>query len=266
MYEIMKNIQDPLFTLCRYDGKKRPRNFFPGQSCFRFVFYTSKGSSFSIDSFSLLEKLPEVSQINGNSALLQFPALILSVDWENFHDYLNASGIQENFLLFEATEQLRILTAEQSDAFSRLFRKIYAWYEENPESLRLLKYSWLYEVLLAVRRVYQNHSLKNRDETKDTINRIVPYIRDHYMEPLSVDTISKRFYISKYHLMREFKRYTGSTIHTYILNERIAHAQTMISHGMNAGEVSNIVGFSDYSLFYRAFVKVTGMTPKQYGN
>ena len=241
MYEITKSILDPLFTICRYDGQKSPRISFPGQSGCRFVFYTSKGTSFSIDSFSLLEKLPEVSQMNGNSSLLQFPALILSVDWENFCNYLNTLKLQEKFPMFEAVkqEQLRILTAEQSDAFSRLFRKIYVWYEENPESLRLLKYSWLYEVLLTIRRVYQNHSPKDRAETRETktseserisekpesfadssctalhtIRRIVPYIRDHYMEPLTVDTISERFYISKYHLMREFKRYTGCLLYT----------------------------------------------------
>ena len=86
------------------------------------------------------------------------------------------------------------------------------------------------------------------------------------MENISVNDLSLTFYISKYHLMREFKKVTGCTIHTFLLNQRISHAQQMIAKGIQAGTASTLVGFSDYSLFYRSFLKLTGTSPKEYSS
>lgn len=269
MFQFTQDVQDSLFSIHRYDGQSSLSFSLPGHKSCQFVFYAGKGSSLTIDAFSLLGKLTDGSDCRNHFSLLNLPALILSVDQESFRDYLASVGIKEDFSFLDSNEKLLVLSKQQSGAFTSLFEKMSGWYTYNPDSLQLLKYSWLYEMLLAVRSAFQG-PVQIRDEApvneaaKNTMDRIVSHIREHYTEPLSVDGIAERFFISKYHLMREFKRQTGYTIHAFILNERIAHAQTMIAHGMNAGEVSCLVGFSDYSLFYRAFLKVTGVTPKEF--
>ena len=274
MYHFIQDVQDSLFSIHPYDGHSGLSFPLPGRTSCQFVFYTGKDSSLFIDSFSLLGKLTDGSACGNQFSLLRVPALILSADRENFCSYLASMGIHEDFSFLDSNEKLLILSEEQSGAFTHLFQKIFVWYDKNPDSLQLLKYSWLYEMLLTVRAVYQRQEKVTADgfsaplpevTDKNAMAKIEAYIRRHYMEALSVDGIADLFYISKYHLMREFKRHTGTTIHAFIINERIAHAQTMIAHGMNAGEVSHLVGFSDYSLFYRAFLKGTGVTPKEFG-
>ena len=90
------------------------------------------------------------------------------------------------------------------------------------------------------------------------------YIDQHFTEQLSLDDLAGRFYISKYHLLREFRDFTGTTIHQYLIRKRIVHAQLLLQRGMSAAEVVSACGFSDYTGFYRAFKKLSGVSPHQY--
>lgn len=74
----------------------------------------------------------------------------------------------------------------------------------------------------------------------------------------------KHFYISQYHLCREFKRYTSSTIVQYIHNLRVLHAQRLLQESdYSITEISKRVGFSNVTHFNRVYKSVTGMSPSQ---
>lgn len=78
----------------------------------------------------------------------------------------------------------------------------------------------------------------------------------------SLDDISNRFFISKYYLCRLFKKQNGTSVHSYINQKRIMLARQYIDSGMSAQAAADMVGYADYSAFYRAYVKVTGGSPK----
>lgn len=79
---------------------------------------------------------------------------------------------------------------------------------------------------------------------------------------LTLDEIAKAFFVSKFYLCRVFKGYSGTSIHAYINKKRIMMAKEYIENGMSARAASEAVGYQDYSAFYRAYVKVTGKSPK----
>ena len=60
------------------------------------------------------------------------------------------------------------------------------------------------------------------------IASILQYINHNLKEDLSVETLSARYYVSKYHLMRKFKQETGYTLHNYIVNKRLLMALSLI--------------------------------------
>lgn len=87
------------------------------------------------------------------------------------------------------------------------------------------------------------------------------YLDSHLSEDLDMDALAERFFISKYHMMRTFRRQTGYTVHTYLLQRRLLAARQLIEGGMRATEACYRCGFRSYSAFTRAYSKHLGTTP-----
>ena len=95
------------------------------------------------------------------------------------------------------------------------------------------------------------------------IASILQYINHNLKEDLSVETLSARYYVSKYHLMRKFKQETGYTLHNYIVNKRLLMARTLISNGMPVTKAAQESGFAEYSTFSRAYRKQFKTNPSE---
>jgi AraC-like DNA-binding protein len=95
------------------------------------------------------------------------------------------------------------------------------------------------------------------------IQQILSYIQKHLTEPLSNDSLARKFYMSKFHLMHRFKEETGYTLHHYICQKRLLYAAELMHQGMSATKACAACGFTDYSAFLRAFKKTFGSAPTQ---
>ncbi|MBD5395407.1 MAG: AraC family transcriptional regulator [Lachnospiraceae bacterium] len=93
------------------------------------------------------------------------------------------------------------------------------------------------------------------------IVEMIHYINDHLSDDLSIENLSARFYLSKYHMMRKFKEETGYSMHQYILEKRILAARNRILSGMSASTACMECGFKDYSTFSRAYKKLLNRLP-----
>ena len=93
------------------------------------------------------------------------------------------------------------------------------------------------------------------------ISGIIRYINENLTQPLSLELLSQKFYISKAQLNRSFKSSTGASVWDYIITKRLVMAKSYIAEGMGAQEAARSCGFSDYSAFYRAYLKKHGTTP-----
>ena len=90
---------------------------------------------------------------------------------------------------------------------------------------------------------------------------ILRYIDEHLSEELDAEILAKAFYVSKYHMMRQFRRETGTTVHLYITQKRLIRAKELMDAGMRATESCYQCGFHSYSSFTRAYNKHLGTTP-----
>ena len=94
---------------------------------------------------------------------------------------------------------------------------------------------------------------------------ILRYINEHLTEKLSIEMLAEHFYISKYHMMRQFKEETGYTIHQYITEKRVLDAKNRMNAGVPATEACYESGFQDYSTFLRAYKKRMERKPSENG-
>ena len=93
---------------------------------------------------------------------------------------------------------------------------------------------------------------------------IYRYIDHHYMEDISVDSISGVMTMAPTSAQRLFRKETGMSIKSYLMLRRVTAAKNLIMEGQNAMDIFTDCGFKDYSTFYRAFVKYVGMTPSEF--
>lgn len=102
-------------------------------------------------------------------------------------------------------------------------------------------------------------------QTPPVVESALTYIGEHYCEPLSLEGLAERFYVSKYHLAHAFQQAVGTSVYHYIILRRLVAAKQMLGSGIAPGIVSGRCGFGDYANFYRAFKAEYGVSPQDYG-
>lgn len=88
-------------------------------------------------------------------------------------------------------------------------------------------------------------------------------INESYAEPLSLQGLAERFYVSPYHLSRTFKEATGFTFTDYVNLTRIKEAQRLLREtALSVTEVAAASGFDNFSHFGKTFKNITLLTPR----
>lgn len=98
----------------------------------------------------------------------------------------------------------------------------------------------------------------------DTIIATRRYINEHYDSDLNLEKLSRELLVSKYHLLRLFKRYYGQTPQQYLSQKRIEKAKEHLRAGMSVTEVCFAVGFKSLGSFSTLFKKKTGSSPLEF--
>ncbi|MGB9791779.1 MAG: AraC family transcriptional regulator [Thermacetogeniaceae bacterium] len=129
--------------------------------------------------------------------------------------------------------------------------------ESDVESMAKLWSNWCH---VALHSESNNPSFENHimEETKR-------FIEEHLSEELTLETISRNFFLSPYYFCRLFKRLTGMTVMEFATSLRINKAKEILEKtNQPISEVARAVGYSDPNYFSRVFKKLTGMTPSKY--
>ena len=96
------------------------------------------------------------------------------------------------------------------------------------------------------------------------LQELLRYIVEHTEEPLSLDFLSKKFFISPSKLSRDFRAAAGRSLHQYITAIRVDRAKFWLAEGMPLAFVAQRCGFSQESAFIYMFRRRTGLTPGEY--
>ncbi len=126
--------------------------------------------------------------------------------------------------------------------------------------------SYLVQVLILLNRQAQrqNQVAEAKAPSASAVYCVLGYINQHYSEDLTLDFLANRFFISKYHLSREFGRLIGTSVHRYIVQKRLVMAKQMMQEGRSSTEACQRCGFGDYSNFYRSFKAEYQISPREF--
>lgn len=97
------------------------------------------------------------------------------------------------------------------------------------------------------------------------LERLRQHLDVHYAEPFSLAEWCAKLRLSKSHICRAFRKYTGKPLIDYLMARRVQAA--MLALRTSDDKILAIAlacGFSDASYFNRCFRRVVGMTPSAY--
>lgn len=113
-------------------------------------------------------------------------------------------------------------------------------------------------------REYAHAESKPAHSSDTGIRTAIRYIRSHYAESFTIDTLSSVAGFSKYHFLREFKRVTGQTAVDYVNTVRIEHAARMLGEAdASVASVAAACGFGSHSYFSKLFYRMRGVHPSK---
>ncbi len=99
----------------------------------------------------------------------------------------------------------------------------------------------------------------------DVIVAIQNYLDNNYYEDITLDSLSRKFGISKFHMSREFKRYIGKSPNDYLIDRRLAKAKEMLSDSnRTVSEIGQLVGIPNANHFLYLFKGREGLTPSAF--
>lgn len=97
------------------------------------------------------------------------------------------------------------------------------------------------------------------------INKSIEYIRENYMNNITLNDVAEYVEVSKSYLSLLFRQETSINFSTFLTEYRIQHAKNLLTESnKRIYEVAEMVGFENPYYFSKVFKEITGMTCKDY--
>jgi AraC-like DNA-binding protein len=94
-------------------------------------------------------------------------------------------------------------------------------------------------------------------QDKDIVTQVVQYIYEHYQEDITLETLSKRFFISPKALSKKMKKLVNVDLRVFINDIRVQRAMEMWDDPKNRGksihQIAAQCGFTSMATFYRSY-------------
>lgn len=102
-------------------------------------------------------------------------------------------------------------------------------------------------------------------QSRGIVNEINRYIEEHYREAITIKQLAQKFYLNPVYMGQLLMRKNGIGFHEQIHNLRINEAVRLLRETkLRTGEIAEHVGYGNYGLFLKQFVKRIGMPPNEF--
>lgn len=99
----------------------------------------------------------------------------------------------------------------------------------------------------------------------DRLSEIVAYMKEHYQEEISLETLSEQFGYAPAYLSRMFRKYAQTNYKTFLQGLRLEYAyQELMNTNHTIAEVALNNGFANTKAFVREFQKKYQSLPSEY--
>ena len=166
-----------------------------------------------------------------------------------------------------AEDERPILSLGKKNPVGELLPTIYHMFHKQTGYSEVCRHFALGIYFLLQRMLIERNANRKptRRKREHLIYRVLDYLNEHYAEPLTLNHISEKFFISTSHLSHAFKKETGLAPMQYIMQRRIGEAQSLlVETSLPIQEIEYMLGFTDSAHFSKMFKKCVGIPLKDY--
>lgn len=156
------------------------------------------------------------------------------------------------------------LDAGQLLEATRLLDLILTEHERREDGYRLMVRTYFTALVGMLSRYYQNSS--GGDENKALrIGEAVTYIEEHFLQPVTLQSMADMAYMSTRQFLRVFTRNYKTTPMDYVIRKRLDYSCTLLRNpDLPVSRVAMDSGFHDQNYYARQFRKNFNCTPTEY--
>ncbi|MFD0694446.1 helix-turn-helix transcriptional regulator [Paenibacillus sp. GCM10027628] len=171
-------------------------------------------------------------------------------------------GLVEPLPLLQSRTHESRMTGKYDLILDRLRLMLQQWQDKQPY------YQTLCEALLKELFVHLHREWDQAESTNATVQlveQMKAYIQNHYREHVTKEALAICISRSPNYAASLFSKVTGQTISDFVNATRIKTAVYMLRHSaLTVAEISEFIGYSDPSYFYRVFRRLTGLVPTDF--
>ena len=234
---------------------------------FNEIYYCIRGKgTFSIEGTSY--------EVRGGEILIMKSAESHAIEIESSEPYerlalqfdpeiLERAGLNRLLVPFNARERGKGNLFRASDFKTPLYSMLLDSLCEKTDNPKEQILSMLFPLLNEIKMAFEQREHSETGASDGLCSQIIDYINCHLSSDLSLKGLCEKFYISKSQLCRLFKASLGTGVWEYITVKRLITAKSLIKSGVHSTKAAVACGFNDYSVFYRAYTKYFGISPKK---
>ena len=209
--------------------------------------------------------------VEGTTYRMQKGMLVLSASGQVHHLTVKDRGVPyERIVLMFGIGTSPLNTTDGNSRVFHLNEREQIWFEESCAAIensnlseKQLRESLisLINVIITKLETISEITQHSEQQKNETVNQILRYINRNLTSQLSLDTIEKELFRDKAHLNRVFKSVMGCSIWEYVIQKRVFNARQQLYLTRSVSAAFTVSGFRDYSVFYRNYVRCTGLSP-----
>lgn len=147
----------------------------------------------------------------------------------------------------------------------KLFDRVYENLHNRKPGYDLRNKGILYTVLADFIETAADSPVKNISKKIDYVENIITFIKQNYERSISVKQMADYLGINRSYLSSLFKKKTGQSVQEYLIHFRIKKAEELLlTSEYTITEIACFTGYKDYFTFFKAFKKITGLSPGQF--
>jgi AraC-like DNA-binding protein len=128
--------------------------------------------------------------------------------------------------------------------------------------------SYLIESLFLLSRLYdcpRIEDLPDSNMVEESIRPVIIYLIRNFNRKITIDELTREFYMNKTTLNERFKKATGLSVMSYLITLRMQVACSFLKNTeLPISDILHRVGYLDDAHFLRAFKKYSGLSPTEY--